>query len=38
MDKPLPEGADDVGGSGALPPGRDPAEYTKSGRLRSAVY
>src|SRR6476620_11614940 len=31
----LPEGADDVGRSGGLAPAD---QYTKSGRLRSAVY
>ena len=33
-----PEGADDVGGSVAPPPGRDPGDYGRSGRLRSTVY
>ena len=38
MSKKPPEGADDVGGSVTPPPGRDPKEYTKSGRLKSTVY
>src|SRR5215212_10294775 len=33
-----PEGADDVGGSAAPPPAREPADYSRSGRLRSRVY
>src|SRR3954449_4205484 len=37
MTKTLPEGADDIGG--LVPPrDHDPADYTKSGRLRSRVY
>ncbi len=38
MTKKPPEGADDVGGSLTPPPGRSPAEYTQSGRLRSTIY
>src|SRR4051794_41982436 len=38
MTESLPEGADDVGGSVVPPQGRDPDDYTRSGRLRSRVY
>ena len=37
MSTRLPEGADDAGGA-TSPPGRDPAEYTKRGNLKSSVY
>jgi len=37
MSTRLPEGADDAGGA-TSPPGRDPAEYTKRGNLKSTVY
>src|SRR5262245_33947123 len=38
MKKRPPEGADDVGRPVAPPPGRDPADYSASGRPRSGVY